>query len=87
MLGKIDQLRQDFDGYKPTVDAINQDLQTAKQDLAATKQILDATNQDLAMTKTDLLPPIGTIMGWLPKLAKDDPETVAIPEGTILFIF
>ncbi len=66
-LGKIDQLRQNFDDYKPTVDAINQDL--------------DATKQDLAMTKRDLLPPIGTIMGWLPKLGKDDPAAVSIPEG------
>ena len=62
--GKLNQLRTDFDGYKPTVDAQ-----------------LEVINQDLQVTKNDLLPPVGTILGWVPKLDKNDQPAVAISPG------
>ncbi len=70
-LVNIASLRQEFTDFKLTVDAIATNLEAIQQDLAKTKQ--------------DLLPPVGTIMGWLPKLLREDEPVVELPEGKIRF--
>ncbi len=57
-------LKQEFDEYKPTVDAIKQDLD---------------------VTKNELIPPPGTIMGWVSKFHPDDGAVVELPSGKDIY--
>ncbi len=80
-------LKQEFEDYKPTVNAIKVDLEQTKGDLNKVKTDLDNGLQDLATVKEDLkltkavIPPPGTILGWVSKLHPDDEAAVELPEG------
>ncbi len=42
---------------------------------------LTAIQKDLDVTKTELIPPPGTIMGWVSKFHPDDEAVVDLPKG------
>ena len=76
-------MKQEFEEYKPTVDAIKTDLEATKGDLAAAKESLDQAISDIKYL-WKIVPPPGTILGWVSKLNPADQPNLELPEGAML---
>ncbi len=78
-------LKQEFEEYKPTVDAIKTDLEATKADLAATKEAL-ATAQGTIDYHGQVIPPPGAILGWVSKLDPNDQPALDLAQYTGNFV-